>query len=169
MSWVAVAVALVLVGLVLIIAEAFIPSGGLLTVMSVVSTGAGVVVGFTRVGAAFGGILVTCALLLGPAAFLYGLSRLPTTRIGRRFILSGPQPDRPAPATAEPDYEPLLGRKGRALTLLRPAGMAEFDGRRYDVVTEGALVPKGARVKVMAIEGNRIVVRPVNGEEEGEA
>jgi membrane-bound serine protease (ClpP class) len=44
---------------------------------------------------------------------------------------------------------------------LRPAGVALVNGRRVDVVTEGGLIAAGARVKVVAIEGNRVVVRRV--------
>jgi len=53
----------------------------------------------------------------------------------------------------------LLGKNGIALTALRPAGTAVFDGKRTDVVTEGGFVEKGQPVTVVGIEGLRVVVR----------
>ncbi|CEG27911.1 NfeD family protein [Bacillus sp. B-jedd] len=55
----------------------------------------------------------------------------------------------------------LLGREGVALTVLRPSGTAIFNSERIDVVTEGAFIRQDARVKVIEVEGPRIVVREI--------
>lgn len=55
----------------------------------------------------------------------------------------------------------LLEQSGVAVTTLRPAGTALIKGKRVDVVTEGGFVEKGQNVKVVAIEGLRVVVRPI--------
>jgi membrane-bound ClpP family serine protease len=55
----------------------------------------------------------------------------------------------------------LLGAVGTAATMLRPAGMAMFGEQYVDVVTEGSFIPAGARVQVIEVEGNRIVVKEV--------
>lgn len=52
-----------------------------------------------------------------------------------------------------------LGRQGRASSVLRPAGIAEIDGERVDVVSDGELIEPGTRIEVMHVDGNRIVVR----------
>ena len=54
----------------------------------------------------------------------------------------------------------LNGRDGQALTQLRPSGTALIDGRRVDVVTEGGIVERGSSIRVVHVEGNRVVVRP---------
>lgn len=54
-----------------------------------------------------------------------------------------------------------VGQTGVTLSPLRPAGMAEIAGRSVDVVSSGAFVPRGERVRVIGIEGRRIVVEPV--------
>lgn len=54
----------------------------------------------------------------------------------------------------------LVGKTGVAITHLRPAGIVDIEGRRYDVLTEGAYVPAGETVIVMQIQGGRIVVKP---------
>ncbi|OCA91155.1 nodulation efficiency protein NfeD [Bacillus sp. FJAT-27225] len=56
----------------------------------------------------------------------------------------------------------LLGSEGTALTVLRPSGTAVINNERVDVVTEGSFIPKGATVKVIEVEGPRVVVRESN-------
>jgi len=55
----------------------------------------------------------------------------------------------------------LVNRSGVAFTNLRPSGTALIDGHRVDVVTEGSLIERGTPVKVVAVEGMRVVVRAV--------
>lgn len=56
------------------------------------------------------------------------------------------------------EYESMVGASGVALTVLRPAGTGLFDGKKVTVVSEGEYIPKGARIHVVAVEGNRVVV-----------
>ncbi len=53
----------------------------------------------------------------------------------------------------------LLGKEGIALTILRPSGTAIINNERIDVVTEGGFVDQNAKIKVIKVEGVRIVVR----------
>ncbi|MBT2656718.1 nodulation efficiency protein NfeD [Bacillus sp. ISL-18] len=55
----------------------------------------------------------------------------------------------------------LLGMEGRALTILRPAGTIVINNERVDAITEGGFIEKNAQVKVVKVEGVRIVVREV--------
>lgn len=50
------------------------------------------------------------------------------------------------------------GMIGVARSILRPAGKAEIDGMLVDVVTEGEFLEAGASVRVLAVEGSRVVV-----------
>ncbi|MEY3163158.1 MAG: hypothetical protein RIT25_3153 [Planctomycetota bacterium] len=52
----------------------------------------------------------------------------------------------------------LVGRTGRAATTLRPAGVMESGQDRLDVVTDGEFLEAGTPVRVVQVEGNRIVV-----------
>jgi membrane-bound serine protease (ClpP class) len=52
----------------------------------------------------------------------------------------------------------LLGRSGVAVTVLRPSGIAQIDGQRVDVVTEGDFLDAGVPVVVTEVEGIRVVV-----------
>ena len=53
----------------------------------------------------------------------------------------------------------LVGKTGVALSKLSPVGAADIEGTRYDVVAEGFFINKNESVTVVAVEGNRIIVK----------
>ena len=55
--------------------------------------------------------------------------------------------------------EKYMGAEGVSITHLRPAGIAKIGSRRMDVVSEGTYIDKDKKLKVIAVEGNRVVVR----------
>lgn len=57
------------------------------------------------------------------------------------------------------DRPELTGKEGITVTPLRPAGTAEFDGKRMDVVSEGGFVESNKHVMIVHVEGMRVVVR----------
>ena len=59
------------------------------------------------------------------------------------------------------DMESFLGLEGIATTVLRPTGMAEFDDVKLNVVSEGEYIQPGTRVRIVRVEGSRILVRSV--------
>ncbi|NLV51146.1 MAG: serine protease [Clostridiales bacterium] len=61
--------------------------------------------------------------------------------------------------SAAGDNSCLIGKDGTAVSPLRPAGIAEIDGERMDVVSYGDFIGTGARVTVIEVTGNRIVVK----------
>lgn len=60
------------------------------------------------------------------------------------------------------DMEYFLGKEGFSVTKLRPAGIADFDGVRLDVVTDGEFVDKDTQVIVIKVQGRRIVVKSMD-------
>lgn len=59
------------------------------------------------------------------------------------------------------DMQVLVGRKGKTASVLRPAGIGNFDGVRLNVVTEGGFIEQDVPVEIVSVDGARIVVRPV--------
>ena len=55
----------------------------------------------------------------------------------------------------------LVGLEGNSLTALRPSGLVELNDETIDVVSDGTFVDKGKKVKVIRVEGVRVVVREV--------
>lgn len=84
---------------------------------------------------------------------------LPHTPLFRRLALTASTARRDGYAAA-PDRPDLVGREGVAATPLRPAGTAQFDGERLDVITEGEFIESGARVRIVKVEGSRRIVAP---------
>lgn len=102
----------------------------------------------------------TGIMLLGviPMAII-ALSVLRDSPIGKVFILGTTQ-NRAAGFHAPPsELETLVGKSGKALTPLRPAGAALIGGHRVDIVTQGEFVPAETEVEVIFVEGSRVVVR----------
>ena len=56
-------------------------------------------------------------------------------------------------------YDDLMGKEGVADTFFRPSGYIVIDGKKYDAVSEGEFIDKGSSLKVILVEGNRIVVK----------
>ena len=59
------------------------------------------------------------------------------------------------------DYTSLLGKSGTAVTNLRPVGVVEIEGKRYDVRTHSTFLPAGTKVSVVTIEDNVAIVQPI--------
>ena len=69
----------------------------------------------------------------------------------------------------EDSYQQLLGKQGEALSMLRPAGTAMVDGRRLDVLTEGDYIASHSQIKVIRVEGSKIIVKQVAAAPTGES
>lgn len=179
-------VALVVIGLVLILLEVtVVPGTGIVGLLGLVAFLGGAFLAMIsrdlvtgeQVQRAVGTIAATFVLVLVGAGF--GVAYLARGGGPRGLVLSdrvgAPAPDRrrgwlrwlsPQPE-AEPEEAPssqetsLEGRRGTAVTDLRPGGIADVDGLRVDVVTEGDLIPAGSEIEVVADHGYRRVVRAV--------
>ena len=63
--------------------------------------------------------------------------------------------------TGAGDYSAYLGKKGKVIAPLRPAGTALIDGERVDVVSFGDYIDKDAEIEVVKIEGSKLLVKEV--------
>ncbi|KAA0213713.1 MAG: hypothetical protein DYG94_09355 [Leptolyngbya sp. PLA3] len=157
-------VGLLAVAVLLIVVEAFIPSGGVIGTVAAVAGIAGVVLLFRySTGWGVAGLLST--LVLGPLVFFFAASMLPSTPMGKRLIGQPSEEEVLARQERElkliEEYRALVGAEGVALTDLKPVGTARIGGKRYDVLAEGGLIDLGTRIRVTSAEPNLIKVRPV--------
>jgi membrane-bound ClpP family serine protease len=58
----------------------------------------------------------------------------------------------------------LIGQLGRAKCRMLPGGIVVIDGRTADAVSEGMVIEAGQQVRVIKVQANRLVVRPVEDE-----
>lgn len=104
---------------------------------------------------------VIFSLLFALLASLVLLRFLPRLPVARRLVLqTGLGTGQDYGSAPESDRR-WLGKRGRASSPLRPAGIAEIDGERVDVVSGGELIEAGESIEVTRVDGNRIVVRRV--------
>lgn len=156
------AYALILIGLLLLVAELFIPSSGVLFVLALCGLIAGVAMTFLHGGDHYVGWFT----LLGVFIVVPVLARVmfavwPRTPLGRRLLLQGPQDDETvASMPVNVELEQLRGKSGRAISALRPAGVVDFEGKRIDTITEGMMVEPGDWVKCIDVRAGKVVVRP---------
>jgi membrane-bound serine protease (ClpP class) len=155
---------LIFAGLLLLVAELFIPSGGALLAASLGALAIGVAMTFIYSDdPTIGVITLVSILILVPLLGRLLLQYWPKTRVGRRFFLHGPDEDATiASMPVNIELEQLRGHFGRAVSALRPAGVAEFDGKRVDVLTEGFMVEPGQWVRCIDVKAGKVFVRPVD-------
>ena len=156
--WLLFAVFLYVICAVLIMAEVFIPSGGMLGLCAVISLISGVVL-FFRHSPVAGWIGIVVALVMVPSLLVLAYKLLPRTRFGRRVLLAPPVRQRGEAIVDMPELNKLLGRMGRVLTPMRPVGMCDFDGQRVECVAENGYVERDKRIKAVRIEGTQVTVR----------
>jgi membrane-bound serine protease (ClpP class) len=152
-------------GLVLLVLEIFvIPGFGLAGVLGIGALLAGLSLSLIGGGATWEFILraagrVVFSLLLALVASLAVLRFLPRLPFGRRLILETGLLAGAGGSSAPESDRMWLGKSGTALSPLRPAGIAEIEGERVDVVSDGDLIEPGVPIVVTHVDGNRIVVR----------
>ena len=147
-------ITLLVVGIVLMLVETLLPG----LVAGLIGFGClttGVVMAYSDHGARVGNYTLFAAVGALVLLTLLWIRFMPNSRVGRLFVTHR------AVGNLGVEQPELLGQTGAALTNLRPSGTAEIDGRRIDVVTEGDLIESGAAVKVVAVEGLRVVVRAI--------
>lgn len=146
----------VLLGVILIIVEVFLPGFGLPGIGGIVLVGAGV----TMVGMHFGALTAvgTLLVIIAVLAVLVSWVLRQASRGGRRSELF--LQEREELHSQQADMQVLVGRAGTTTSVLRPAGIGDFDGVRLNVVTEGGFIEKGTPIEIVRVEGSRIVVRP---------
>jgi membrane-bound serine protease (ClpP class) len=145
--------ALLIAGVVLLFLETILP-GGVAGFIGFVCVVAGVVISYNNFGVQTGNMVlvgVTLALIIGGVAWV---KFFPDSTIARPFI------SKRTIGNVGAERHELLDQTGTAYTTLRPSGTALINGKRVDVVTEGLMIERGAPIKVVQIEGLRVVVRP---------
>lgn len=143
---------------VLLVAEVFVPSGGLLTIAALVCLGFGMALFFQQ-SLLTGWIGVGIAAILIPATLIITYRILPKTRFGKAVTLEPPDRSRGDAIPDSEDLSRLLGQVGRVLTPLRPVGMCDFSGRKVECVAENGYVEGDTQVTVIRTEGTQVTVQ----------
>lgn len=105
-------------------------------------------------------LIIVGGLLTAMALVIAGMWLLP--RLGYRTGLMLQKNQNPEEGYINaPDRAELLDREGVVFSALRPAGAILIGDERLDAVSQGEFIEKDCRVRVVAVEGNRIVVEAI--------
>lgn len=154
---------LLVLAILLLIAEVFLPSGGTIGLLALGCLAVSLWQAFqvsNRVGLAF--LAADFALL--PTSLAVGMYLWPKTPFAKRVFLKAPNPDEIGGSHERTSLERLVGQYGRALTPLRPSGSVECDGRRHDAIAESGFIAAGAAVVLIRVRAGQVVVRPTGDE-----
>ena len=153
-------------GFALIIAEVFIPSGGILLVSCVLTFCASLWYAYKAwfgTNPSYFWTHLASMIILIPG-FVVGLFRLlDRTSLGDRIMLNAPTSEEVIPYRAEAErLANLIGQQGVALTLMTPGGLVKVGHERLHCVSEGMLVEAGECVEIIGVQGTRVLVRKVD-------
>lgn len=164
---------LVAAGLVLLVLEIFvIPGFGIAGALGIAALVAGIALSMLGSGNSAQLLLLVAgrvvfsllAALLGSLFLLRFMAKSP---LGRKLVLETELAAGQGYASPPRDDPYWLGKSGTAWSMLRPAGIAEIEGRRVDVVSDGEMIEAGTPVQVTRVDGNRIVVKRAQAHREG--
>lgn len=107
-------------------------------------------------------IIYAHAILIGSLIFTVLFVRvLVKSNAWKRIVLETKQTRQAGFESQNSKERDLLEKEGISLSILRPAGSALVEGKKYDVVTEGNFIEKNTKIKIVKVDGNRIVVKTI--------
>lgn len=148
-----------LAGMALVVVEVFMPGFGVPGVSGLALLAVSVWLFWVNVGplAALGLVISIVAVV----ALVLSLALRSTARgaLSKSSLVLNDTLDRKTGFLSNADMSVFLGKEGITQTVLRPAGIADFDGVRLNVVSEGGYIQPNVKVIIEQVEGSRIVVR----------
>ena len=152
-----------LAGLVVLVAEVLLPSGGILSIIAAGLFGYSIYLAFATISFDAGMTLILADIIILPIVALAGLRLLGRSPLALKASLRKSD----GVVSYDEKLSGLLGMEGVAVTNLRPSGTARIDNRRIDVVTRGDYIEKGEAVEVVRVEGSRVIVRKKGQDQDG--
>jgi len=149
--------ALLFLGFGLVVAEVFFPSLGALSILAGLTLIGAVVSGFDY-SMTLGWTSLVIVLIGLPFVVVFAFRIFPRTPMGKKMISPGASWSKQERAAVDHEVERFVGSVGLTSSLLRPSGIAIFDGERVDVITSGEHIEAGIRVHATSFESNRLVV-----------
>ncbi len=147
-----------LIGLTMFVIEMFTPGFGIAGFLGILCMAAVIVMQFTTNTVEAALIVTAIILLLGILLLIWFLFSFRRGSLSRSRLVLKDEIDQSSSPVTEKDAE-LKGKTGVAITMLRPAGIAEIDGKRINVQTYGNFIEKGSAVTVTAVEGLNVFVQ----------
>ena len=148
-----------IIGIGLLVLEAFMPGFGLPGITGVILEVIALSLTWVEHGAlvTLGMLLVVLSILA--IAISMSLRSATKGKLSKSQLIHHESETNEAGYRSTDDLQVFLGREGQAVTVLRPTGIADFDGVRLSVSSEGDYVATGTSVRIIKVEGSKIIVR----------
>lgn len=148
-------------GIGLLIAEAIMPGFGVPGISGIILEIVALVLTWMQHGplATLGMLLIVLSVLA--IAVSTSLRSMTKGKLSKSSLINNHVESNENGYRSTEDLEVFLGREGLAITPLRPTGMAEFEDVKLNVVSEGEFIPQGTPVRIVKVEGAKILVRRV--------
>ena len=150
------------IGVALIILEAFMPGFGIPGISGILMEIAAIVMAYVYHGASVALIAALIILSVIAIALSIALRSAAKGKLAKSRMILHNAENTDEGFVANEDMNVLLGHEGITTTALRPSGIADFDGVRLNVVSEGGFIPNDTPVRITETNGSRIVVRAVD-------
>ncbi|HPF86928.1 MAG TPA: NfeD family protein [Candidatus Limiplasma sp.] len=152
------------VGTILLVVEVFMPGFGIAGISGIVLEVISIVLTFTQHGPfAALGLTILVLALIGVVISITLRSATKGRLANSPFVLKKSETSSDGySATNNKDMDVFIGKEGVVVTTLRPVGMAEIEGVKVNVDSDGEFIPKGTPVRVTRVDGLRVIVRKIN-------
>jgi membrane-bound ClpP family serine protease len=145
-------------GFILVVVEMFHPGFGIPGIAGTVLLLLGVVITAKSVLDVLIMLIIVFTIL--GCALTVVLKSVTTGRLSKSLVLHSTQ-KKEAGYIGTEDLNYFLGQEGTSITILRPSGTGDFNGIKLDVVSQGEFISKDKAIKIVKVEGRRIVVEEV--------
>lgn len=153
------ALILLIAGIILVGIEIFLPGIGLPGIAGAICLVLGVIFGANSPAMAV--VLIICIIVILCLLLFVAMRSAARGRLSKTPLVLQTSTSTEEGFSSVDDESALIGAQGVAASVLRPSGIAEIGGMRYDVVTDGEFIKSGESVRVVSVEGRRIVVAQV--------
>ena len=148
-----------LFGVLMFIVEMFTPGFGVAGGLGIASFAAIVVMQFLA-NSVTAALIVTAVLVLLLAIIIVLFIRsFQKGAISRSKLINNTAVEGDSSPVIKEKGMSLVGKTGKAVTALRPSGIAEIDGVRMNVSTYGNFIDPGKEIVVAAVEGLNVFVK----------
>lgn len=165
MDYSLIAILALAVALILLVAEIFLPSGGLIALLSLSSIAASVWAAWMAWWETSPGLwwtYIASVIVLIPTTLGFAVRFFPNTAWGKKVIHEVPTLDEVTGFQEETEHlRSLIGKVGKTQTLLNPSGFVLVNHERHHCESQGMIVDSQVDVEIIAVEGTRLVVKVV--------
>lgn len=149
------------IGVGLLITEAFMPGFGVAGITGVILEIITLVMTWFEHGPIATLAMLLIVLLVLAIAISTSLRSFTSGRLSKSSLVHSATESNESGYRSVENLTVFMDREGVASSVLRPTGIADFDGVRLNVSSEGDYIPAGTRVRIIKVEGAKILVRAI--------